>query len=464
MSSDSVAELLDLPDELLSQCAAQCATVASTSRDAATTLCRLAVTCHTFLRLVISDVEAAALAWSGVLRLLGSPVQKQPSPQLYRSLSNVDRIWWDEWLLRAPPSCKQSLRGRSSSASCCLNGALLMYGGTLNGNMGPLLDDLLILHVDTINEELTVKHAREPAEGRGTADPSFRRGHTMTVTRLTSGEEVACVLGGWGHDEIPMQPYLLRQDADGVYRWECPVVSGDLPPGRAFHSATEVAPGRLLVYGGLGQGCCRVDLALLDLHAMAWSAPTLSGAPRCLGGRAGHGAAFFGRPTASAKERGSGSGGELLLVSGAMRSASGDVHQGSVDVIEITPDDCEPAGLRLAWSDDEDWARVMMPAVRTAWYTPVARSLVAWSGVSEHHGLIYTLHVIDVERRHVRELDAGHLGQSSAELPTPRGGALGFPLPLGTTGSVAALLLCGSDHEDGDEVLDPWLMTLRLSH
>ena len=137
---------------------------------------------------------------------------------------------------------------------------------------------------------------------------------------------------------------------------------------------------------------------------------------------------------------------------------------------------------------------------------------MAWSGVSDRHGLSYTLHVIDVERRAVRHLPSDHLGQVvdelsctctchmrmctctqtypqtsthlhllhlgqvDDELPAPRGGALSFPLhrsvsqstsqPASHSVNVAgpgALLLTGSDHDDGEEMLRPWAMSVVLN-
>ena len=272
----------------------------------------------------------------------------------------------------------------------------------------------------------------------------------MTAVQLGGGEEVACILGGWSDGEVLMHPHVLRRGDDDLFHWAVLATSG-LPEGRAFHSATQVAPGRLLVYGGLGQGCCRYDVALLDLERATWSAPRLAGVPRCVGGRAGHGAAFFPHAVGGS----GGGGGVLVLVSGAMRSTAGDSHQDSIDVIDVCEVAGEEAGLRLAWSTAEEWGRVRLPAVRTAFYAPIARSLIAWSGVSERHGITYSLHVIDIDRRCVREVHHDH-NLVGAELPAPRGGALCFPLrsPLET------LMLCGSDHEDGDELLSPWVMRL----
>jgi hypothetical protein len=289
------------------------------------------------------------------------------------------------------------------------------------------------------------------------------------VQLVTSGEEAACVIGGWGEGHVPMQPHVLRRDDDATYHWTAPTTAGSEPKGRAFHSATQIVPGCLLVYGGLGTGCCRTDVTLLDLNRWVWSSPCLSGVPRCLGGRAGHGAAFFPRATG---------GGELLLVSGAMRTTGGDAHQGSVDVIDVLEEGGGARGskdalpimeeiLKLSWSTAEEWQHARLPPVRTAWYWSTARSLVAWSGVSERHGICQTLHVIDADRRCVRQLYSVDLDGSDhpegRDLPAPRGGALCFP--LAQAGSpFEALMLAGSDHEDSSEerLLEPWMMKLDV--
>ena len=141
---------------------------------------------------------------------------------------------------------------------------------------------------------------------------------------------MAVVLGGWGHDDDGLAPTLLCRTADldrtppglslqgmgntglhgaaraeAEYTWRRLQVAGAEPEGRAFHSTTEVARGTLLLYGGLGPGCCRSDVALLEMgrdtaHGPGpgpgmprWSAPRLAGVPRCVAGRAGHGACFF---------------------------------------------------------------------------------------------------------------------------------------------------------------------------
>lgn len=131
--------LLDLGDDLLTQ-------VASHSR-AAPELCRLAATCQLFARLLINDAASSQVAWSPALRHTlhwhDAPAHAA-SRNLYRALSTIDLIEWHAYELIASRSRKHTLLGRSSSASCCIDNEILIYGGTLNGNAGPLLDDLLV--------------------------------------------------------------------------------------------------------------------------------------------------------------------------------------------------------------------------------------------------------------------------------------------------------------------------------
>ena len=86
----------------------------------------------------------------------------------------------------------------------------------------------------------------------------------MTASALCDGEAVACIIGGWGDMERAMAPVLLHQlnepESEHQYAWSEPETSGAEPEGRAFHSTSEVARCTLLVYGGLGNGCCRTDV------------------------------------------------------------------------------------------------------------------------------------------------------------------------------------------------------------
>ena len=67
---------------------------------------------------------------------------------------------WHECDLETSRNRLLTLNSRSSSAGCCFEGQMLMYGGTLNGNAGPLLGDLLTLSLDKINYLLTIKLAK----------------------------------------------------------------------------------------------------------------------------------------------------------------------------------------------------------------------------------------------------------------------------------------------------------------
>ena len=94
-----------------------------------------------------------------------------------------------------------------------------------------------------------------------------------------------------------------------------------------------------------------------------------------------------------------------------------------------------------------------LPEVRTATYVPLARSVACWSGIGQSHDAETALHVIDADRRRVRQV-------AVAAEPAP---------PPGRGGAVAALLspheaivLCGSDHSDGDDVPAPYVLKLVL--
>lgn len=249
-ASDTVTRrLLDLHEDLLTNCAAQAAD--------APTLCRLSCSCKVFERLVLRDAGAAELAWTPALqhaRLLalgpddGShALSNRPSAALYQAFSNVGMsmnpigeggLRWEraalaihaesavarggsvlpeamrnELRLRALRVIKASLRGRTGAALCRLCGQLLLYGGTLNGNFGPVLGDVLRLDYDATAASLAVREVvvTPPLDDDG--HPGARRGHTMTATRLGDGTPVAVVVGGWGYDEIDIAPVMLARPA-----------------------------------------------------------------------------------------------------------------------------------------------------------------------------------------------------------------------------------------------------------
>ena len=473
------ASILDLGDDLL-------AAVAEHAEDAQTR-CRLAASCAAFRRLILCDVRTRALVWNPLVRIYRPlKADRLPSPMLYQSLSSLQRLSWRPLSLEAPRSIAQhALAGRTGAASCRLEGVALVYGGTLNGNIGPLLGDLLRLAHDRINGLLSIRPAREQQRSRE-AHPGPRRGHTMTASSV-GGSPVAVVLGGWGSDgEETMMPHLLSATPDG-YEWSLPALSGALPTGRAFHSATETAPGRLVAYGGLGSGCCRDDLALLDLSSMEWTSLRIGGVPRCSYGRAGHCAVFVphatgvlgggmaeassggaeadapGRLWGDALDSGADSqAGHLIFMSGASRSIVGDAHQPTVDAIEVGSD-----GSPLRWSAEPEWGDVSLPAVRTAACITLARHVVVWGGVGQDHTPEGAVRLLDVDRRSVRPASllsthdsiGGGEAVSSTGLhaPPPRAGAIFIQL-----GPEETILMFGSDHEDEEDMLTPYLLQLEL--
>ena len=485
MESAAIAHhLLDLPPELVAVVAAQVGD--------ATALCRLAQTCHLFHHLIHLDEHGSSrVCWEPLLRQLGvdwRPVEGPcASARLYRAFDEV-RVRWTPLDLIAGTRSAALLEGRTGSAGCVLStGAALMYGGALNGNFGPVLSDLLTLEYDRAATTLTVRLANlsaaaevDVADG---ATPGPRRGHTFTAANM-HGRACGCILGGWGAgDEVGMAPWVLTAvavDSEGgdgaqstAYAWSSPQCTGMPPEGRAFHSATCIGSSSsrsgsrsssrsstILVYGGLGSRCCRTDIALLDLGAMAWSRPRVDGVPRCDAGRAGHGAFFF--PSSSS------AGGELLLVSGASRSPSGDRHQNSVDVLRVAgaseagaAADADAMPARVCWSSgdaERGCAGMEAPAVRTASYAVFGRSVVAWGGIDEEHDALDDLTIIDFRRRIAREAPTPPPG-CRVPAPQPRGG--GLCLQLSPT---EALMLCGSDHNryDDSRMLTPWVLELEV--
>jgi len=223
--------------------------------------------------------------------------------QRYRGFYTLNQLYWQPLGYDDSDASRLLLqRPRTGSATCQLGTSSLVFGGTLGGNSGPFVDDLFSVHFDCQSRRIGIRiislgdeHDDEAGVGTG---PGPRRGHTFTCVDVGGGRSVALVLGGWGYSELDMSPYLLTATprTPRGYTWTSPQISGTPPEARAFHSATDIGRGRVLVYGGLGRACCRSDFALLDLIACAWSVPLVSGGPpRCLGGRAGHGAVFVPR-------------------------------------------------------------------------------------------------------------------------------------------------------------------------
>ena len=72
------------------------------------------------------------------------------------------------------------------------------------------------------------------------------------------------------------------------------------------------------------------------------------------------------------------------------------------------------------------------------------------------------LHVIDARRRTVRAGDVSPEAPSvahDAQIPAPRGGALMVPVPGAPR---LVLMMCGSDHDDEDDMLTPHILELQL--
>ena len=141
-------------------------------------------------------------------------------------------------------------------------------------------------------------------------------------------------------------------------------------------------------------------------------------------------------------------------------------------------------GMRLRWGAASAWRGVRLPAVRTAAYMQVCRTVIGWSGIGEGHEPERTAHAIDADVRRSRLLEeevrrarseeeeassedeeASNPNASDEESsveegiapPQPRGGAL-----LVEMAPNEAVMLCGSDHELGSDMSTPYLLTVPL--
>ena len=143
---------------------------------------------------------------------------------------------------------------------------------------------------------------------------------------------------------------------------------------------------------------------------------------------------------------------------------TGDAHQNSLDVIKVVEHGCaDPEGgvaadggaaLSLAWSDEPAWARVQLPEVRTGTYVQFARSVACWSGIGQTHDPEESLLVIDVDKQRVREVRV----VAEPRPPVGRGGAV-----AASVSPFEAIVLCGSDHSDGEELLVPHVLKVVLT-
>ena len=187
---------------------------------------------------------------------------------------------------------------RTGSAGCVVDTIVLVYGGTLNGNIGPYCDDLLVLSFD-IRAAASLFARADAEDSRASPrinvndagvvnpeeSPGARRGHTMTTVLRPAGSDgkahehdAAVVIGGWvaradtdvtHTGAAPMHPMLLvldhmegglrgePVDARPTFRWVTPEVAGMPPSPRAFHSATHIGGSRIGVGGLLdGESSC----------------------------------------------------------------------------------------------------------------------------------------------------------------------------------------------------------------
>lgn len=108
-----------------------------------------------------------------------------------------------------------------------------------------------------------------------------------TATRLSRGRVL--VFGGNDAERSFAQPHVLELSS---MQWSHPSTTGEAPAPRTGHAAVGLDGTRVLVYGGWdytahGDGFdFRDDVAILDTDAWAWTRPDVAGAPPAA--RVGH--------------------------------------------------------------------------------------------------------------------------------------------------------------------------------
>ena len=395
---------------------------------------------------------------------------------------------------------------RTGSAGCVVDTIVLVYGGTLNGNIGPYCDDLLVLSFD-IRAAASLFARADAEDSRASPrinvndagvvnpeeSPGARRGHTMTTVLRPAGtdgkvheHDAAVVIGGWvaradtdvtHTGAAPMHPMLLvldhmegglrrgePVDARPTFRWVTPEVAGTPPSPRAFHSATHIGGSRIGVFGGLLDGESSCEFFILYTANMAWVRTTTDDTPKPTP-RAGHGALWLpaGHPFHGA--------GRLLLFGGTSRTSTHDdmKHSGRVEYLrEPTPG----VDATCCWNRYFDH-RVVNP-VRTFQYCAIGTTLCWWGGFSDagieaidNMGFHNTRRVVgrnpDTEGLWANlPIDALPCGADHF-LPDWWGRSGAVVIPLGPMGVHGALMIGGELNREDDDVrlVSPtmWLQT-----
>ena len=209
-------ELLDLGPDLLACVIAECSSLAK--------VLAFKASCKA-LHQVVSK-HAPDQIWNSQLDYLGvwDPKEVQIDKQLaVKALEDpMHCVRWRSLRVSHPQraarrrAVKNVTLWRTGSAGCVVDTIVLVYGGTLNGNIGPYCDDLLVLSFD-IRAAASLFARADAEDSRASPrinvndagvvnpeeSPGARRGHTMTTVLRPAGSDgkahehdAAVVIGG----------------------------------------------------------------------------------------------------------------------------------------------------------------------------------------------------------------------------------------------------------------------------
>ncbi|KAL1512035.1 hypothetical protein AB1Y20_005309 [Prymnesium parvum] len=110
--------------------------------------------------------------------------------------------------------------------------------------------------------------------------PSARYGHSSCLHTCNGKGSKLLVFGGVGAGGRKFaEPELHELHISADWSWKRALSAGKPPFARAYHSATPISEGRVLLFGGNDTDCSFKDPHVLELHSMTWYHPDVKGEP-----------------------------------------------------------------------------------------------------------------------------------------------------------------------------------------